>query len=598
MLVHRWFEARMPAASNSLKVGVLAAASFALTMGSSTLPSIAQSDNKVTLEAIDGSTRIRGELIEYNEDVYIIKSNLGTLTVAFDSVECTGAACPDLSPDPALTRQVILTAVSDGTVIMGELVDYSSDHYTIRTALGEFRISNRLVDCVGDVCPEIEVYDPNFSIRIADRSTSNMMQTLLRGFARSQQQLYQAASSEGRTDVVRINDQESGELIANINFVHGADDGPGGAFEDSKTEALILNRELSADAQQDFSSFGSLNATLLGQSGLVFIANDDNPVRDLSVEELAAIWSGDLRSWRSLGAGDFPITLHLAEDRVIRDADSLVKLANFIDNQPDEIVVHATDEDVIAAVQSERHVIGLVERVSAVNSKSKMLSIRNVCGLVSSPSNFDVKVGRYPLASPIYAYTKSKGGHPFIEAFIEWAQTDEAQQLVAQAGFASRTLQRMKIQDMGAAVIHTAAVEPDFDGAEFASMMRELRYADRLSITFRFLQGSSRLDAESVANVQELAKRLRNREFEGQEVLVVGFADSVGPAPRNTILAAQRADTVRELLAAQFSPETLLQVPLTSLSFGEQMPVDCNNTDDGRANNRRVEIWVRLQSES
>ena len=201
----------------------------------------------------------------------------------------------------------------------------------------------------------------------------------------------------------------------------------------------------------------------------------------------------------------------------------------------------------------------------------------------------------YPYAQPVLAYGLDGSMHPFARDFLNWTQGASAQRAIKAHGFASTALQRMKIQDMGVAVVHNAAVEPDFDGNEFSAMMAELRAADRLSITFRFRPGSATLDDESAQNIERLAERLRQNEFDNQEVLLVGFADSIGPSDRNSVLAKRRADTVRDILAANFDGNAAQQIK--ALSFGEQMPLDCNDTDAGRANNRRVEVWVRVPTQ-
>ena len=152
----------------------------------------------------------------------------------------------------------------------------------------------------------------------------------------------------------------------------------------------------------------------------------------------------------------------------------------------------------------------------------------------------------------------------------------------------------MRLEDMGMMLIHTAAVEPDFDGNQYSSMMSELRNADRLSISFRFQTGSSILDVESVRNLRELAGRMENGEFTGLEVMLVGFADSIGDRFRNTQLAERRALAVRDILARELSPATEQQLRLTPLSYGELLPLSCNTSDVGRARNRRVEVWLRV----
>jgi phosphate transport system substrate-binding protein len=141
-------------------------------------------------------------------------------------------------------------------------------------------------------------------------------------------------------------------------------------------------------------------------------------------------------------------------------------------------------------------------------------------------------------------------------------------------------------------LVHTAAVEPDFDGAQYSDMMQQLRGADRLSVSFRFNTGSSTLDVESIRNIEELATRMEADEFEGMEVLLVGFADSVGERTRNTALAQNRAEAVREVLTASVSAAKAQA--LQPISYGELLPLSCNDSDVGRERNRRVEVWLRL----
>ena len=114
-----------------------------------------------------------------------------------------------------------------------------------------------------------------------------------------------------------------------------------------------------------------------------------------------------------------------------------------------------------------------------------------------------------------------------------------------------------------------------------------------MSISFRFTTGSSTLDVESERNLSRLAKRIEDGELNGFEVLLIGFADSIGEQQKNTELAQERADTVRAILAGALSNETIDRIRLDTLSFGELLPLSCNSSPVGRARNRRVEVWIR-----
>jgi outer membrane protein OmpA-like peptidoglycan-associated protein len=75
---------------------------------------------------------------------------------------------------------------------------------------------------------------------------------------------------------------------------------------------------------------------------------------------------------------------------------------------------------------------------------------------------------------------------------------------------------------------------------------------------------------------------------ESQPITVEGHTDSRGNEEHNQLLSKQRADAVRDYLVGQgVKPERI-----TTVGYGETRPVASNDTAEGRANNRRVEIVI------
>ena len=249
-------------------------------------------------------------------------------------------------------------------------------------------------------------------------------------------------------------------------------------------------------------------------------------------------------------------------------------------------------QEMVDAVIEDRGGIGFVGRWLARTNDVNLFSIRETCGLLSPPTDFRMKIDDYALSRRLYAYTNPGANHPEAQAFLDWTLTGEAHAYVKESNFVDRDLERMRLEDMGMMLVHTAAAEPDFDGAQYSDMMQQLRGADRLSTSFRFNTGSSVLDVESTRNVEELAARMEAGEFDGLEVLLVGFTDSVGEVDRNTALAQSRADAVRSVLTQSLSSENAQR--LHPVSYGELLPLSCNEDEVGRERNRRVEVWLRL----
>jgi OOP family OmpA-OmpF porin len=70
------------------------------------------------------------------------------------------------------------------------------------------------------------------------------------------------------------------------------------------------------------------------------------------------------------------------------------------------------------------------------------------------------------------------------------------------------------------------------------------------------------------------------------KVEIGGHADSRGSDEHNMKLSQARAESVRDYLISQGVPAE----QLTAMGYGETMPIGDNNTEEGRAKNRRVEL--------
>ncbi|MCW7753511.1 OmpA family protein [Desulfobotulus sp. H1] len=80
---------------------------------------------------------------------------------------------------------------------------------------------------------------------------------------------------------------------------------------------------------------------------------------------------------------------------------------------------------------------------------------------------------------------------------------------------------------------------------------------------------------------------MEKAENHGRKVLLAGFADSHGDHRYNQELSLKRAVVVADALKARGVHR------VRGLGVGQELPVASNENPEGRARNRRVEIWVR-----
>lgn len=102
----------------------------------------------------------------------------------------------------------------------------------------------------------------------------------------------------------------------------------------------------------------------------------------------------------------------------------------------------------------------------------------------------------------------------------------------------------------------------------------------------RFAIGTAQIDAASMPALTDIAKVLA--AYPTVKIELQGHTDSRGNAERNKTLSQARADAVRNsLLELSVAPESL-----TAIGFGADKPIDTNDTEEGRAKNRRTELVV------
>lgn len=115
-------------------------------------------------------------------------------------------------------------------------------------------------------------------------------------------------------------------------------------------------------------------------------------------------------------------------------------------------------------------------------------------------------------------------------------------------------------------------------------IFRENQIELRRAIFFR--EGTSRLESRSNAVLNEIAAALKQNTR--VRVRIEGHTDDEGPNQRNLQLSTSRAQAVRKYLIGRGVAGGRLE----AVGFGEDRPIDENDTPEGRATNRRVEFHI------
>jgi len=127
-------------------------------------------------------------------------------------------------------------------------------------------------------------------------------------------------------------------------------------------------------------------------------------------------------------------------------------------------------------------------------------------------------------------------------------------------------------------------MERDLEGARIE------RIGEGIKITFDsgllFDIDKAALRTASRENLTKLAAILN--KYPDTNILCEGHTDATGSDEHNLDLSRQRAQSVGNYLSTQ----EVMATRLTMMGYGEDQPIASNDTDDGRQQNRRVEVAI------
>ena len=493
---------------------------------------------------------------------------------------------------------VTLKSFDGFTQLRGKLLEYDGKAYRIETALGVMMIDALQVKCDGDGCPQNAMFGAKFGIHGSNAIGSELMPVLIEGYAdKLDAEMVIEVGAAPFEKTLRII-HENGEEMAAIDL-----QSKGSATGFSALAAGGADIGMSSRRARDRDMPAMFNAGLtdprdteaehvIGLDGLIVITNRSNPVQSISLEELALIYSGAMTNWSQMGGPDQPISIYAGADETgtFQTFASLVMAPYGVQIAPSAKRI-TSNRAISDAVAGDTWGVGVT--AAAYERAAKALPIRQECGILSFPTTFAMKTGEYPLSRRLFLYSPRADMSAHARNLIDFAKSPEAQNLIVDAGFVSLEVERALINNQGARLVHAMTGEDEISLPLLQEFVLDVKSAVRLSTTFRFTPGESRLDPSSQAAALKFARDIADGVYAGKEILLLGFTDSVGQFELNRGLSARRAQVVANVLAGAVEPGALNKSTITVKGFGELAPVGCNTSPGGRSANRRVEVWVR-----
>ncbi|MCU0800551.1 MAG: phosphate ABC transporter substrate-binding/OmpA family protein [Rhodobacteraceae bacterium] len=474
----------------------------------------------------------------------------------------------------AMAQDVTLTAREGGLQLDGTLQGFDGEFYRVNTRYGALTVDAQGVICTGPGCPELTAPFATLRFVGAPDAGAALVPPLIAAFAA--QRGLDHTVLPGDVFAARLTDPVSGAALAEISFEPMLPDDATAALTQGAAEFAVA-----ADLDPD------LGNRAIAMDALIPVMAADNPTAVISSRDLAAVLAGDITNWAALGGPDMPIVLHALDPGTDLQRALEARLGRAI---PAELR-HPDLTSLANAVAADPYALAIIG--AAQRGPARRLPLTDSCGFPLLPSAMAVKAEDYPLALPIHLLTPRRRLPLMAREFLEFLSSPPAQKVIASAGYIDRSPESQPMTADGLRLINAIrGAGSDVALADLQALVGVMTGADRVSLTFRFQDGSSALDASSQQNLADLAQLLGAGQFADKDLIFAGFSDGSGDAAANLALAAERAEGVAGALREAAPDLPADRIPRV-IAFGEVLPIACDSTSVGRGLNRRVEFWLR-----
>ena len=184
---------------------------------------------------------------------------------------------------------------------------------------------------------------------------------------------------------------------------------------------------LSSRALKDEEKAAGLQETVLAYDGIAIIVHPDNPVSDLSIEQIAHLYTGEITNWKDVGGKDAQVVL-IGREAASGTRDGFESITGTKDKCQYRQELTSTG-DVITAVSQNPDAIGYAS-LASIKDSVKALDVDGV-----TPNEASVKDGSYKVQRPFVLVTvEGKALSQAAQSFLDYVTSADAADIIAKAG--------------------------------------------------------------------------------------------------------------------------------------------------------------------
>ena len=183
----------------------------------------------------------------------------------------------------------------------------------------------------------------------------------------------------------------------------------------------LASRDLKPEEATD------LNGTVVAIDGIAMIVNKENPVKDLTIEQIAALYKGEITNWSEVGGADAPVVL-IGREAASGTRDGFESITDTEDACKYNQELTSTG-DVVQTVSSNPNAIGYAS-LASVKDTVKLISVEGV-----TPSTKTIQDGSYKIQRNFVMVTKKNAElSPAAKSFFDFATSSAADEWIIEAG--------------------------------------------------------------------------------------------------------------------------------------------------------------------
>jgi phosphate transport system substrate-binding protein len=183
---------------------------------------------------------------------------------------------------------------------------------------------------------------------------------------------------------------------------------------------------------------------IIARDAIAVIVHPENPISELTLQQISDIYSGKFNNWSEIGGEDRPIVRLSRETNSgthVYFLETVLRLGNTEDKTlfSTDTLLLPSSEGIIAEVRQNPNALGY-DGLGYVPHDLKMIAIaEEEGGAYVLPSILTVNDKTYPIARDLYMYTD---GEPtgIVREYLDWILDEQAQEIVAELGFVPASL--------------------------------------------------------------------------------------------------------------------------------------------------------------